>query len=129
MLTIALALITEALAASAAAPIPALPPVVVSRPVIARSPWSEPAPAVRVWLGGSTTLRRGETPDLYFRADDDAYVAVVRIDTDGREELIFPAAPDRAHFARAGRTYRVQGYGRGAFRVDDEPGMGYVFAL
>ncbi|MDQ3698352.1 MAG: DUF4384 domain-containing protein, partial [Gemmatimonadota bacterium] len=86
-------------------------------------------PSVRVWLDGGSDLRHGESPELYFRTDDDAFVMVIRIDTDGRQEVLFPRHFDDEQRVRGRRTYRVTGDSRGSFVVDDDPGLGYVFAI
>lgn len=89
----------------------------------------ERQPSVRLWFRGDNLFRRGDNADLYFQTDEDAYVIVVRIDTDGRMNLLSPSHPDDYQLARGGRTYHVPGYDRGSFHVADDPGMGYVFAL
>jgi hypothetical protein len=89
----------------------------------------ERQPTVRLWFRGDNLFRHGDYPEVYFRTDEDAYVMIVRIDTDGRLEILSPSHANGHQFARAGRTYDVPGYSRGAFRVDDDPGMGYVFAV
>ena len=89
----------------------------------------ERQPNVRLWFRGDNLFRHGDYPEVYFRTDDDAYVMIVRIDTDGRLEILSPSHADGNQLARAGRTYDVPSYSRGAFRVDDDPGMGYVFAV
>ena len=89
----------------------------------------ERQPNVRLWFRGDNLFRRGDYPDVYFRADEDAYVMIVRVDTDGRLDILSPTHPGDPQLARGGRTYRVDGYSRGSFHVSDDPGMGYVFAV
>ena len=89
----------------------------------------ERQPGVRLWFRGDNLFRRGDGADIYYRVDDDAYVMVVRIDTDGRLEILSPTSPHDDHLARSGHTYHVPGYSRGSFHVSDDPGMGYVFAI
>jgi hypothetical protein len=86
-------------------------------------------PEVQLWLSGSSYFHRGERARVYFRTDDDAYVFVVRIDTDGRLRVLYPESPFDDNFVRGGVTYRAPGYGRESFYVDDYPGLGYVFAI
>lgn len=89
----------------------------------------ERQPDVRLWFRGDNLFRHGDGADVYFQTDDDAYVMIVRIDTDGRLQILSPSHRDDYQLARGGRTYHVPGYTRGSFRVDDDPGMGYVFAV
>src|SRR5262249_39674802 len=86
-------------------------------------------PGVRLWISGDDLVRRGDRVRLYFRTERDAYVTVLRIDTDGRMRVLFPRAPDEDNYAYGGETASVTpgGYGE-AFGVDDVPGQGFVFA-
>ncbi|HXG43367.1 MAG TPA: DUF4384 domain-containing protein [Gemmatimonadales bacterium] len=87
-------------------------------------------PRVTLWLDREDPYDRGDRARVYFRLEQDAYVTVVRIDTDGRIRILFPLEPWEDGFARAGKTYEVVGRGRDeAFRVTDYPGVGYVFAI
>ncbi len=88
-------------------------------------------PRIEAWTSrGDALYRRGDGVRVYFQADRDAYVTLLRIDTDGRVRVLFPRAPWEDNFARGEREYEVQGLGsHAAFRIDDEPGMGYVFAV
>lgn len=88
------------------------------------------APNVRVWLsGGDGTYHAGDRVRALFRTEDDGYVTVIRIDTDGRLRILFPRAPYEDNWVRAGHTYRVPGGGNATFAVDDPTGVGYVFAI
>jgi hypothetical protein len=87
-------------------------------------------PRVKVWLDRDDVYPRGEAARVYFKSDRDAYVTIVRIDTDGRMRILFPIDPWEDNWARGGRTFEVLGRDRDeAFRVDDYPGVGYVFAI
>jgi len=73
---------------------------------------------------------RGDAVRVYFRTDRDAYVTILRVDTDGRVRILFPEGPWENNFARRDRRYEVRATGaRHAFIVDDDPGQGYVFAV
>ena len=88
------------------------------------------APDVRVWLsGGDGTYHAGERVRALFRTEDDGYVTIVRIDTDGRLRILYPRAPYEDNWVRAGHTYRVPGGSSATFTVDDPTGVGYVFAI
>ncbi len=88
-------------------------------------------PRVEVWTNrGDDPFHTGEDARVYLRADRDAYVALFRVDTDGRVRVLFPRDPWDDSFVRAGREFAV-GRGRNddAFEIDDYPGVGYIFAV
>src|SRR5437773_294975 len=99
---------------------PSIPPVSV-----------EYRPRVEVWTdGGDSPYTSGQGVRTHFRADRDAFVTILRVDTDGRVRVLFPREPWEDNFARGGRDYEVQGGDdRHAFYVDDYPGVGYLFAV
>src|SRR5260370_13584857 len=88
-------------------------------------------PRVQVWTDrGEDPYASGQGVRVHFRAEQDAYVTIIRIDTDGRVRGLFPRAPWEHHFARGARDYEVQGRSyRDAFYIDDYPGVGYIFAI
>ena len=73
--------------------------------------------------------RRGEQAQVYFKAETDGYITVLRVDTDGRIRVLFPQEPWEDNFARGGRTFEVLDREDRAFTIDDYPGVGYVFAV
>src|SRR5688500_2585966 len=91
--------------------------------------WRSDAPRVRVWLDDDRTFRRGDRERVSFRTEEDAYVTVVRIDTDGRMRIIYPERPAYEHRVAGGRIYSVDGVSDGSFRIHDGAGMGYIFAI
>jgi hypothetical protein len=88
-------------------------------------------PRVQVWTDrGEDPYASGQGVRVHFRAQDDAYVTIIRIDTDGRVRVLFPHEPWEDNFARGARDYEVQGQSyRDAFYIDDYPGVGYIFAI
>jgi hypothetical protein len=85
---------------------------------------------VRVWTNREGPFEQHSRVKTYVRTAADAYLAVVRVDTDGRLVLLFPYSPDDDAFARGGRTYQVQGRDDGyTFAADDPPGIGYLMAV
>src|SRR6266704_2228633 len=100
------------------------------------SPTMRPAsvdyrPRVEVWTGrGDSPYASGQAVRVHFRADRDAFVTILRVDTDGRVRVLFPSEPWEDNFAGGGRDYEVPGrYDRDAFSIDDYPGVGYLFAV
>src|SRR5437762_686061 len=80
--------------------------------------------------GDNVVYTRGERVRVYFQLDQDAYVTIFRVDTDGRVRVLFPREPWDDNFARGGRQFEVeQRSSRDAFYVDDYPGVGYIFAV
>src|SRR6266511_4391384 len=104
---------------------------VVSTPTV-RDP-SFYRPRIEIWTnrGDAAVSTRGERVRLYFRSDQDAYVTIFRVDTDGRVRVLFPRDPWEDNFARGGRDFEVDGraLGTDAFTIDDYPGVGYLFAV
>jgi hypothetical protein len=85
---------------------------------------------VSVWLNRTDPYSRGSRARVYVAAEQDAYLTVLRIDTDGRVRVLFPQDPWDDNWVPGGRTFEVEDRdGASAFRVDDPPGQGYVFAL
>jgi hypothetical protein len=122
--------LTMALVAVASPPAPAsatTPNAIITRWVRGSS---LERPRVNVWLNRDEVYARGDAARVYFKSDRDAYVTIVRIDTDGRMRILFPIDPWEDNWARGGRTFEVLGRDRDeAFHVDDYPGVGYVFAV
>jgi hypothetical protein len=88
-------------------------------------------PRVQVWTDrGEDPYGSGQGVRVHFRAEQDAYVTIVRIDTDGRVRVLFPREPWEDNFVHGARDYEVQGQSyRDAFYIDDYPGVGYIFAI
>ena len=101
----------------------------VPMPVIAGTTLDRPR--VEVWTNrGDDPFHTGEDARVFLRADHDAYVALFRVDTDGRVRVLFPRDPWDDDFVRAGHEFAVEGgHGDDAFEIDDYPGVGYIFAV
>src|SRR6266699_3586745 len=104
--------------------------------VSGRAPTPQPAsfyyrPHVEVWTNrGDDPYASGQAARVYFRTEQDAYVTILRVDTDGRVRVLYPREPWDDNFARGGREYDVlQRSAPEAFYVDDYPGVGYIFAV
>jgi hypothetical protein len=93
----------------------------------------ESYPSMSVRIPDRDVYHRRDPIPVSFQSDRDGYVTVLRVDTDGRVRILFPADPYDDNFVRGGREYRVPNpYGydvEHAFAVDDYPGVGYVFAV
>lgn len=120
--------IALALGASA----PAVPHPLPASAVDRISTWMHASadPRITVWTNhDESPYHRGDRVRVYVRPENDGYITVVRIDTDGRVRVLFPREPWEDNFARGGRTFEVLDRGQRAFQVDDYPGVGYVFAI
>jgi len=96
----------------------------------AAAPADDGRPHLRLWTNHEDPYRQGEAARVYLQVDRDAFVTVVRVDTDGRMRILFPAEPWGENRARGGRSFEVVGpVGEPTFEVDDDPGLGYLFAV
>ncbi len=88
-------------------------------------------PKVELWANrGDATYSRGDAVHINVRSDQDGYVTILRVDTDGRIRVLFPRDPWEDNFVRGGREFELLGnHADDAFRVDDYPGVGYLFAI
>src|SRR6184192_4412582 len=90
-------------------------------------------PRIEVWTSrGDDPYTSHQAVRVYFRPEQDAFVTIFRVDTDGRVQVLFPREPWEDNFARGEREYEVRGgggYARDAFYIDDYPGVGYIFAV
>lgn len=89
-------------------------------------------PYIEVWTSGEV-FEQGDRAHVWFRSEEDAFVTVFRVDTDGRIRVLYPQRPWHNNFVPAG--YRLEVWSpsyeqeRYAFTVNDYPGTGYIFAV
>ena len=90
-------------------------------------------PRIELWTnkGDAAVYTRGDRVRVFFRLDQDAYVTIFRVDTDGRVRVLFPRDPWEDNFARGGADLEVDGreLRSDAFAIDDYAGVGYLFAV
>ena len=86
---------------------------------------------IQVWTdNGTDPYRAGDHARVFMRGEEDAYVTVFRVYTDGRIQVLFPRAPWMDDQVSGGRDYEIeQTRNSTAFDVDDDPGVGYIFAV
>ncbi|MFZ1729466.1 MAG: DUF4384 domain-containing protein [Bacteroidota bacterium] len=71
----------------------------------------------------------GESVDVYFRANDDCFVTIYSIGSDGDVELLFPRYPDNG-FVFGGMTYRLpEYYDDWSYRISGPDGVEYLQAV
>lgn len=102
------------------------PPV---RPTLYSHRAGTAGPRIELRVSGDEVLRRGERVKVHFRTEVDAYVTIMRVDTDGRVRVLFPRDPWDDNYARGDRNYSVEAQGNHAFVVEDYPGQGYLFGI
>lgn len=88
-------------------------------------------PEARIWFdrGGEPLVQRGDRVRIYYRVSEDAYVAILHIDTDGSVQLVFPEEPRQPNLVRGGRDYRLLQRSSAYWYVEENPGVGYYFIL
>lgn len=88
-------------------------------------------PPVRIWVDeGLDLFYPGDRVPLRFRTAEDAYVAVVHLDTEGNVELLFPASAWDDAFVRGQRTYSLPLSGAASrWSVGHSPGIGYFYVI
>lgn len=88
------------------------------------------AARISVWADRERPYRRGDEARISFRSEASGHVTIMRVDTDGRVQVLFPSEPWRRTFVRGGQTLEVaDGRERSSFRIDDAPGIGYLLAV
>ncbi len=91
-------------------------------------PTSRDARPVRVWLGTTGSLVRGQSVPVFVQAAQDGDLIVLHRRTDGRIEVLFPSNPAADPFVRSG-TYEIRGGGnRAAWVVSEPAGSGMILA-
>jgi hypothetical protein len=85
----------------------------------------------RVWVDDDRDFfRRGDRMRVRFSTSEDAYVAVVHIDTDGNLEFLYPSSPWDQGFVRGGREHTLPRTGASAgWGVRGSPGIGYLYVI
>ena len=94
--------------------------------------WTDDAPAVTVWFDDSRQLGFGSSPRVRFRVEEDAYVVVGRVDSDGRMTILFPYSRSTRTFVRGGADNIVRSRRGGSaysFTAYERWGLGFVFAI
>jgi hypothetical protein len=85
---------------------------------------------VAVWTDRDDPYDQGDAARVYVSAEEPAHLAVFRVDTDGRIRVLFPREPWDDTWLGESRRLEVPGARGGrTFVVDDDPGIGYLFAI
>jgi hypothetical protein len=111
-------------------PIPVHHPILIPSTTVSAAPSRPRIGRVTLWTDRDEPYQRGHGARVYLSADEDAHLAVFRVDTDGRVRVLFPQEPWGDTFVPGERTLEVSGYRGGrSFMVDDDPGVGYLLAV
>ncbi|MDH3292620.1 MAG: DUF4384 domain-containing protein [Gemmatimonadota bacterium] len=90
-------------------------------------------PRITIRTDRGDVVHRSDRVTVSFETDEDGYVTLFRVDTDGRIRILFPTQPWDDNFAVGGRRHRVPhpsgNRGGFTFAVDDYPGVGYLVAV
>lgn len=86
---------------------------------------------VNIWQdrGEDEVYQRGEAVRIHFETNNNAYVVVYRIDTEGRVEILWPRSRFDDGFVFGHHTYNLPTPGAERIRAGDEEGVEYVQAL
>lgn len=87
------------------------------------------AARVTVWTDRDDPYRQGAPARVYLSAEEPGHVAVFRVDTDGRIRVLFPQEPWDDTWVDDDREFEIGSRRGSSFTVDDDPGIGYVFAI
>jgi len=97
---------------------------------VATATYLTAAGRVTLWTDRDEPYVRGQAVRVYLGVNQPSHLAVFRVDTDGRIEVLFPREPWTDTYVGHEREFELIGsHGGGSFLVDDDPGMGYLFAL
>jgi hypothetical protein len=84
---------------------------------------------LEIWVdkGEAATYAEGREVKVRFRTDNDCYVVIYDIDTEGFLHLLYPDDPYDDGFVEGGRIYRLPGMGaRYSLVAEGPPGIEYV---
>lgn len=84
---------------------------------------------LRLDVGPDPIVEPGEGVRIFYEVTADAYVAIFRIDTDGRGSLLYPQYPNVNTRARAGRENRLVLAESRRWEVEDRLGEGWFVMI
>lgn len=93
--------------------------------------WQSQPLRVHVWHGkdDGDIYRRGESLQVRFQTNVDAYAVVYRIDSDGEVTILWPRSRYDDGFVFGGHDYGLPAAGSGGLRAGGEEGVEYVEAV
>lgn len=89
------------------------------------------APQVNIWFATGSQAWYGQGMQVEFRTDDDAYVVIGRVDSEGRLSILYPYSRSQRAWVRGNMTTTVRNprlHSNASFYVSDRL-RGYVFAI
>ncbi len=94
-----------------------------------RQPADSLEASIRLDRGEGAIVEAGEEVRIYYRVSADAHVAIFRVSTEGRVDLLMPQHPDADVLASGGREYRLLLAEGRQWAVEDAPGEGSFFMI
>jgi uncharacterized protein DUF4384 len=86
-------------------------------------------PPVHVWFNSGGDYEYGDRAKVYAKAAQPGYLIVLRSNSAGRVQVLFPLDPDASQQVAGGKKYELKGRGgREAFVADDSIAHGTVLA-
>ena len=93
-----------------------------------QQPVLDPLP-VSIRIERSTPYLPGDSVRTFVRAPSGTYLTVLRVDTEGRIRVLYPATPAARGFVSGQASQRLPTTGLPRFRSGPRPGVGYVAAF
>jgi hypothetical protein len=93
-------------------------------------PWYPGSIRARLWVDGDRDqYRAGERLRVRFSTSEDAHVALIHVDPDGRMEFLFPSSPWESDLVRGGRSHSLPRAYQSGLAVRGRPGIGYLYLI
>jgi hypothetical protein len=84
----------------------------------------------RILVDGERQFHRvGDRLRVRFSTSENAHVALIHVDPDGRLDFLFPASPWESDYVRGGRHHSLPLSSQGALAVRSRTGIGYIFMI
>ncbi|CAN5846021.1 hypothetical protein BH23GEM8_BH23GEM8_14560 [soil metagenome] len=84
----------------------------------------------RIWVDGDRAFHRvGDRLRIRFSTSEDAHVALIHVDPDGRLDFLYPANPWDSDYVRGGRYHSLPLSSQGGLTVRTRTGIGYIFMI
>jgi hypothetical protein len=84
----------------------------------------------RLWVENDRDFyRSGDRLRVRFSTSEDAHVALIHVDPDGRLDFLFPASPWESDRVRGGRSYSLPRAHTAGLPVSGRSGIGYIYLI
>ncbi len=98
---------------------------------LAQASMVDDSPRVQIWTdrGSGGVYRVGDRAGIHFRPEDDCYVIIYEIDTEGYLRVLFPDQCSDDGYVVGGRNYSIGKGGYQTFYVNGPSGVEYVHVV